>query len=427
MEIGKLCLDVVMVVTTLWVVRRFLGIFYEKKKEHPVMRLLWGIYFAFQMYVQLAEDEPFVLTTLISYVLIALITQTGYKGFGIKNLLVIGLFSVGWALEEMIVFFGMELLPIEGEWKALIGVVVSKILAVISVNLLGIFFRKEERGMLPLPYFFLLFFIPAGSIYMAVNQFYQSGETLESMISFGILLLFNILILDAYQKLSRNFALEKERAVYAQYIEMMEENTRQQQQMMETFRRERHDWVNQLIVLREGIEEGKSEEAIHRMDEVIQRCNSQERVVSSGNRVVDAVVNGKYMMAREQGICFKSRIYVAVDMPVAGCDLGIILGNALDNAIEATGRCTRNRKEIKISMGIKKEALVIVIENPYEHELKKDRNGNLLSTREEKSGHGYGVQSIYRTAEKYEGDVLIEDEGERFRLSVILNLNLDAA
>lgn len=190
--------------------------------------------------------------------------------------------------------------------------------------------------------------------------------------------------------------------------------------------RYRYNNVEYRVLCRE-IEEGKSEEAIHRMDEVIQRCNGQDRVVSSGNRVVDAVVNGKYMMAREQGICFKSRIYVAVDMPVASCDLGIILGNALDNAIEATERCTRNRKEIKISMGIKKEALVIVIENPYEHKLKKDRSGKLLSTREEKSGHGYGVQSIYRTAEKYEGEVWIEDEGERFRLSVILNLNLDAA
>ena len=56
------------------------------------------------------------------------------------------------------------------------------------------------------------------------------------------------------------------------------------------------------------------------------------------------------------------------------CDIGIALGNALDNAIEAVRDCRQHQKVIEISMGVKKQALVMLIKNPYEHVLKNDRS-----------------------------------------------------
>lgn len=99
-----------------------------------------------------------------------------------------------------------------------------------------------------------------------------------------------------------------------------------------------------------------------------------------------------------------------------------MLGNALDNAIEATEKCESFEKKIEIIMGIKKESLVMVIRNPFDNVLKTDKSGNLLTTKTDSSLHGYGVNSIIRVAEKYHGDVVIEDEEGQFVLTVTMNL-----
>ena len=69
------------------------------------------------------------------------------------------------------------------------------------------------------------------------------------------------------------------------------------------------------------------------------------------------------------------------------CDIGIALGNALDNAIEAVRDCRQHQKVIEISMGVKKQALVMLIKNPYEHVLKNDRSGKYQSTKTESGRH----------------------------------------
>lgn len=72
-------------------------------------------------------------------------------------------------------------------------------------------------------------------------------------------------------------------------------------------------------------------------------------------------------------------------------------------------------------MGVKKEAWIMVIKNPYEHEIKKDRDERIISTKHEKHRHGYGLKSIMRIAEEYQGEVIIDTENGIFSLTVILN------
>lgn len=124
-----------------------------------------------------------------------------------------------------------------------------------------------------------------------------------------------------------------------------------------------------------------------------------------------------------KGIKFLLKIHVQDELPIDQCDLGVVLGNTLDNAIEATKVCEVHEKTIDISMGIKKEAWVLLIKNPYEHKLLLDRNGNLLSTKKDKKQHGYGLTSVIRIAEKYNGEVLTDYSENRFAVTVVMNFN----
>ena len=238
----------------------------------------------------------------------------------------------------------------------------------------------------------------------------------------SILLLFNMIILEAYSKITEKIMLEKEKTVYEQQIHMMTNNTKEQKKLMEDFHRERHDLINKLIVLKNEIEHGEKENVIREIDKIIENNHTENYISDSGNQVIDALLNTKYSIAKENGIQFLLKIFIPEELPVNQCDLGVVLGNALDNAIEATEKCTGNNKDIEIAMGIKKQSLVLVIKNPYEGYLKQDKSGKLISTKNDFRRHGYGISSIQKVADKYGGDVIIETQDGKFVLTVMMNI-----
>lgn len=278
---------------------------------------------------------------------------------------------------------------------------------------------------IPPRYYYMLMFIPIGSIFIAVNAFYI-GRTeynfFTSMVTVCILLFINIIIFEICSRLSENFILENERTVYAQQIDIISKSTEEQKKIMEEFYEEKHNLVNELVALMEGVEHSNQKQVIKNLRGIIKSYHVGERISNSGNSTIDALINFKYAAAKEQGILFKLKIFIPENLPMSQCDLGVVVGNALDNAIESTKNCVRHEKVIHISMGIKKEAFVMLIKNPYEHILERDNYGNLLSTKKESKGHGYGVSAIKRVVERYHGEILIEEENEQFVLTAIMNL-----
>ena len=136
---------------------------------------------------------------------------------------------------------------------------------------------------------------------------------------------------------------------------------------------------------------------------------------------MDAIINFKYTAASKLDIKFNLKIFIPNEFPIDVCDIGIVLGNAIDNAIEAVKKCKNAEKIIEISMGVKKEAWVVVIKNPYEHKIEKNWTGIPVSTKKEKHRHGYGLKSIMKIADKYQGEVVIETKDGLFSLIIVLN------
>lgn len=424
-NVGNYLINIVMLVATLWIVNRYLGIFCEKKRWNILSVTVWGIFAVFQLYVQMNSGAASIWTTIISVILVMLIALTGYFDRGKMIFLEVIILYVMWTLTEMIVYFCMSMLPLEKINADMIGTVISKIIMVTGVYLFSLIWKKTEHNLIPSRYYIGLLFVPIGSIYIAVNEFYSRGnigEKISSMVTFSILLLFNIIILEIYSKISENFILEKEKAIYTQQINMMSINTEEQKKVMENFHRERHDLINKLIVIRNEVENEGGDAVIGHIESIIQNCHKGKIISDSGNKCIDALINVKYATAKEKGIEFALKIFIPEDLPINQCDMGIVLGNALDNAIEATEKCRSYDKKIEITMGIRKEALVIVVKNPYENFLRTDKNGNLLSTKKDINRHGYGISSIKRVAEKYHGDVIAEDESGKFVITITMNL-----
>lgn len=419
---GDFILNVSMVSATIWIVNKFLQIFFEKKNKNTLTIILWMFFGVFQVIFEYNKGNASIWTTIISIIIVVLITNWGYNGSLKSKIAYVILFYVVWSILEMFVYFCMQSTSIRDNRSVIIGAVISKIVAFILINVLSMFWRKNDVNDIAITVYLILLFIPIGSIYIAVNEFFKEVGVVSSLIVFSILILINIIIFEIYSKLSENFKLEKEKAIYAQLVSAMSRSTEEQKKIMEEFYQEKHNLTNQLITLKESIEQCDRNNMVENLDNIINSYHTVASISDSGNNIIDAIINFKYTFAKKQGIDFYLKIFIPEKLPINQCDLGIIIGNAIDNAIESTQECISSKKIISILMRVKKGEFVIVIKNPYEHSLRKNGIGKLLSTKEEYSRHGYGVNSLERIAKQYDGEVLVETTDNIFSLTVIMNL-----
>jgi sensor histidine kinase regulating citrate/malate metabolism len=101
-------------------------------------------------------------------------------------------------------------------------------------------------------------------------------------------------------------------------------------------------------------------------------------------------------------------------------DLCIIVGNALDNAIEASAKIEKGRaREIKLKMMQVSDHLTIEMTNPTS-ELLKRVDGKIASRKEEPILHGFGLQAIEELVNKYNGNLDVAQDNGRFTLKVYM-------
>lgn len=423
-NLGNLVLSFAMVISALWIVHKFLDAFLEKKQRNFWGIGAWILFAALQIIIEYYRGTASIWKFEFNIMLVCLISICNYQWEGIRNMLFVLLFFVMWALIEMIVFFGLQKIFVDERQVVTIGVVISKILMIVCVYLFSIYSKRKENEIIPTRYYIALLFVPVGSIYIAHIMFNTDGEynSFSTMVVFSILLFLNIVIFELYDKIMESFLLEREKAIYSQQLEMLSKNTEEQKKMMEVFYREKHNWMNELIVLKNSLGSSDENMVSEEIDRIIHICNAVDKISDSGNSIIDAVLNAKYSMAKELGIDFKVKVFVPEELPINQYELGIALGNAVDNAIDAVKRCKTHKKMIDVSIGIKKEMLVITVKNPYEHALLMDKKGNLLSTKDKSDRHGYGLSSIRKIAEKYGGEVIWDVKDEKFSVVIFMNL-----
>jgi sensor histidine kinase regulating citrate/malate metabolism len=109
---------------------------------------------------------------------------------------------------------------------------------------------------------------------------------------------------------------------------------------------------------------------------------------------------------------------------ISSIDLSIIIGNALDNAIEAASKLKEDsEKEIFVLVKHHQNNIIIVIKNRFEGEV----DANCLSTtKSDQLNHGFGIPEIKQLAAKYGGVVAISCEDRTFELRIVLRNSNDA-
>ena len=180
-----------------------------------------------------------------------------------------------------------------------------------------------------------------------------------------------------------------------------------------------HDMKNHILVLRSYAEQQKYaelDEYLARMQEETQAAVPQ---VYTGQPAVDSMLHYKIGSAPDVPVRVEAGIPETLEMD--GFDITVILGNLLDNAIEACRRLEKEERSVLLSIRLAKNQLFIRMENTFDGQL-RTRQGRLLTRKEDGGVHGLGLENVRRVADKYHGLLETEAEGRIFRTKVMLYL-----
>lgn len=190
----------------------------------------------------------------------------------------------------------------------------------------------------------------------------------------------------------------------------------------ENLRRLRHEVKNQYAYIRMLLEQKDYDRAERFFGEMSMRANPTFSWVSSGNELVDDIVNIEVSKARSAGVEISSRIAVPAELPYEEIDLCSLVMNLLDNAIEACDGLPDGEKNVRLGIVADQGALVVTVANPSAKPPTYDEHGALLTTKGSRERHGYGTSIIRAVAEKYDGAADFSHDGGEFVARVMLAL-----
>ncbi len=172
------------------------------------------------------------------------------------------------------------------------------------------------------------------------------------------------------------------------------------QEKIDEVNRLNHDLNNHKLVISKMIDN----QACQQVKEYTQDVFFTDFYVSTNNQVLNYILNDKLKRAKNLGIDVKCVIEGDFENTISLVDLSIVIGNLLDNAIEATIQA--DHRYIKMNIKQDKNNLMITVTNTYNGVVQRI-NDTFLTSKSNHQKHGYGISSIKLICQKYDGESFI--------------------
>ncbi len=272
--------------------------------------------------------------------------------------------------------------------------------------------------------------IPSALLYMLITLFVgRIFGTLASISAggsntglFRIILLYDMLLtsslLVAQTLIFKQSQYRRKLAMESQLRQQQYQQFTQFQESVDNIRHKCHDLKHMIAALQEG-GAAQNQQLLQELQTAVNRYDAS---INTGNNTLDALL-GKTLNSCEQRdiqwTCMADGKALEFMDPF---DLYIMLGNALDNAIECLSAISESQKRfLSVNIRCKNGLVLLSLRNYCDHELDFE-DGLPLTTKSEKIEHGYGTRSIREIAEKYNGKMSTKLEQHIFTLNILLPL-----
>ena len=220
---------------------------------------------------------------------------------------------------------------------------------------------------------------------------------------------------------------KSERVILKNQVKNMQEHMEEMERIYSEIRGMKHDMKNTLaVILQLSMEEkGELQEYLADLNQTFDRLDMRFR---TGNTVADTLLNMKYHEAVRLVPDLEmdtDRLVFPQDMEIHSYDIGIILGNAVDNAVRACQKLKEKEPEAEVFIRFvtlqKGNLLVLKLENSFDGKLvRRPREEFPMTDKSDKENHGMGLANIKNTVEKYHGAMDYMVKGRVFILSMMM-------
>lgn len=242
------------------------------------------------------------------------------------------------------------------------------------------------------------------------------------LILVGIVVIFVITGLCTFWLRRLFFAVVDKRTLEYQ-SDLMEKHCQEVEGMYRQTRGWRHDYHNHIQTMKAYLAMDKLDELDAYLNELDHDLTEIDTVIKTGNVMIDAILNSKISLARQRGIAVDAKAIVPKELgnSVSEVDLSLVIGNLMDNAMEACMRVEDpEQRFIRVYIDIMKGQLYIYVMNATAGELK--RIGRIYKTMKDSRHHGFGLMRIDKVVERCQGYLERADEEGVFATEVLLPL-----
>ena len=302
-----------------------------------------------------------------------------------------------------------------------IGTLISKFIMFLLVLIVHFGKRKLNVENISIKYLVILSVLPFTTLSMLIIMyqvmFVIDNTKLKLMfIISSILLIFSNII--TFSVINRQNSLAK-----AEYeLKLLKDNIDEQtkhytelQSSHEEIRQIRHNIKSMCIGTIAELKVGKTDNAIEQLQSNIDIIEKSSKTIDTGHPSIDSIIENKLIKCDELNITANLSYQYRELITVNEIEIAVIVGNILDNAIEACQKVDCSEKEIWGSIVVDRQNIIINIKNTA------ISSNNLKTSKIDKKSHGYGLKSISHIAKKYNGYAKFSFNDNIFTSYVILD------
>ena len=263
----------------------------------------------------------------------------------------------------------------------------------------------------------LLLVIPAMSVLVLSVLMLEESPKLFAVWISGCMLMINISVFYLYNILIENYINLRDNDLYKQQTYAYQNQLEVIMESGNRVRALRHDMKNHILALQALVQRKEAEEMNRYLESMKDFMTNPEEYVKTGSDSVDSLLNYKIQKAHEVLNVVETKISIPQQLRLRSFDLNVLLGNLLDNAIDASMQT--EEKKLNITIKLDKGVLFLYICNSCQR-IADGRSGFLETTKEDKTNHGIGLKNVRQIVEKYHGDLAFQYENNFMETDVMM-------
>lgn len=408
-------IEIACVIAEMWLVHMFLGSFYAKRKCSILQMLgVYGLFGAIITVLSLLPDMSFarLAVTFVGVWATALVL---FRAKVIQGLLSGVAYCAIVAVNDVISVVSFQLCGVSSDALMASNPARAMLLIVAHILLFGIIIilciinhksasKMSIKILLPvLPCWAISILLGFVFTWQCVVMEYE-WHPLFIIVLIGLLYT-NIIMIYYTNKTSEQAQLKKDFEIAEHHYAMQQEYYDQLRVQQEETRALWHDISKYL----RASQVDKSDAALQ---EVQQMLDSITQVVDVNNRVVSVILNEYFQVAKDADVSIELDVLVPTELFVTASDLYVLLGNTLDNAIEACTELPKEQRRISLKLKKHNSMLYYEISNPYDEKHLHRVRGNY---------HGFGLKNVAKCVEKYRGKLDVSKSNGVFRVVAHMN------